>query len=421
MLEHIVVINDDCVESGGAATVVLDSIRLLRKSGIKVTLLTGDSATNPELEDLSVDLVRLGGHHLLEGHRALAAARGLYDHTTRSLLEQWISSNDTSKTVYHLHNWHKFLSPSIFAPLRAIERRLVLSQHDFFLVCPNGGYYNFPAQKLCDLKPASAACVLSSCDKRNYMHKVWRTLRHAVRSLAFDLNGSGSTVLAVHEGMVPFLTQGGVPADCIRILRNPVTPWRQQRVEAERNRDVFFVGRLERDKGMQILAQAAREADCRVRVIGDGPLRGILSGEYPELEFLGRRSKSEIGELVKGARCVVVPTLGRETFGLVTVEALTSGIPVIVSESTFLSREIAERGIGLTCPPGDVLALSSQLCRIMGDDELVASMSRLAFVQAPSLAMTPDAWCRALVEIYQGKIADAKIAWHEPIYYRQLC
>ena len=82
---------------------------------------------------------------------------------------------------------------------------------------------------------------------------------------------------------------------------------------------------------VSILSQAARGADCRVRVIGDGPLRGVLSGEYPELELLGRRSKSEIGELVKGARCVVVPTLWRETFGLVTLEALTSGIPVIVS------------------------------------------------------------------------------------------
>ena len=410
MLEHIVVINDDCVESGGAAAVALDSIRLLRKNGIKVTLLTGDSSTNSELEELSVNLVRLGGHHLLEGHRALAAARGLYDHTTRSLLEQWISSNDTSKTVYHLHNWHKFLSPSIFAPLRAIRQRLVLSQHDFFLVCPNGGYYNFPAQTLCDLTPASAACVLSSCDKRSYMHKIWRTTRHAVRSLTFDLHDSRTTVLAVHEGMVPFLTRGGVPPDCIRILRNPITPWRQERVEAERNRDVFFVGRLERDKGVLTLAQAARGADCRLRVIGDGPLRGVLSSEHPELELLGRRSKSEIGELVKGARCVVVPTLWRETFGLVTVEALTSGIPVIVSESAFLSREIAERGIGLSCPPGDVAALSSQLCRIMGDDESVASMSRLAFARAPSLAMTPDAWCRALVEIYEDKITNAKLA-----------
>jgi glycosyltransferase involved in cell wall biosynthesis len=410
LIMQVVVINDDCVESGGAAAIALESVHQLVSSGIKVTLLTGDSSTNPELEALDVNVVRLGGRHLIDGHRLFAAGRGLYDHTTRSRLEQWIASNDTSDTVYHLHNWHKFLSPSVFIPLSTVGHRLVLSAHDYFLVCPNGGFFNYPAQQQCDLKPASVACVLTSCDKRHYIHKIWRTARHAVRSVAFSFRSAGATVLALHEGMVPLLTRGGLPADCIRVLRNPVTPWRQKRVVAERNRDVFFVGRLERDKGPQILAQAAQDVDCRVRIIGDGPLRGILSSEHPDLEFLGRRSKAEISDLVRTARCVVVPTPWRETFGLVTMEALTSGIPVIVSEKAFLSEEILEGGFGLTWPTDDVSKLSSQLHRIMQDDDSVASMSQMAFRGARSLANTPESWGHALMQIYQEKIAYAKHA-----------
>lgn len=407
---HVVVINDDCVESGGAAAIALSSIRLLVSHGIKVSLLTGDSSDNPELRTLNVNVVRLGGSHILDGHRLLAAGRGLHDRTTRSRLAEWIASNDTGETVYHLHNWHKFLSPSIFSPLRRVGHRLVLTAHDYFLVCPNGGYFNYKVQKQCELRPASVTCMLTSCDKRHYIHKIWRTTRHAIRSRAFDFHDAGATVLALHEGMVPFLTRGGLPPDCIRILRNPVTPWRQKRVEVEKNRDIFFVGRLESDKGAQLLVKAMRDPGWRLRIIGDGPLRGNLSKQYSNVDFLGRCSKRQIAELVQTARCVVVPTLWPETFGLVTMEALTSGIPVIVSDSTFLSREIAERRIGLTFPSGDIPALSSQLRRIMQDNESVAEMSHLAFQHASSLANTPESWGHALMQIYQEKIAYAKHA-----------
>ena len=59
-----------------------------------------------------------------------------------------------------------------------------------------------------------------------------------------------TTIVAVHEGMIPLLEKGGVGRRAIRVLRNPVTPWRTQRVVAEQNSDVIFVGRLERDKGV---------------------------------------------------------------------------------------------------------------------------------------------------------------------------
>lgn len=404
---HIVVISDDCIESGGAAGVALESIRLLRRSDLPVTLLTGDLAANPELEALGVKIVRLGGQHLLDGSRLSAVARGLYDPNTRRQLEQWLTNNDTPNTVYHLHNWHKYLSPSVFVPLRTIAHRLVLSQHDFFLVCPTGGYYNFASEELCDLKPASASCILCQCDKRNYMHKVWRTVRHGVRSLAFNFKDTRATVLAVHEGMVPYLVRGGISSDCIQVVRNPMTPWLDSRVEAEKNRDIFFVGRLESDKGVHILAQAARDAGCRCRVIGEGPLRNFLEANHPEVELLGRCSKSRIGELVASARCVVAPTLWRETFGLVALEASASGIPVIVSNSAFIAGEIAERGIGLTCAPGDVASLTDQLRLVMADDDRVRRMSESAIKHAPELALKPERWCSALTDIYEQKISRA--------------
>ncbi len=275
-IERVVVINDDSVPSGGAAGIMLASIRQLRAREVPVTLLTGDDGANPELADLGVDVVSLGGRHILEGGRVEAAMRGLYARKTAQLLQAWIDAHDTPGTVYHLHNWHKVLSPAAFVPLRQVAARLVLSAHDYFLACPNGGYYHYPKGKACDLEPLGLRCVASACDKRNYAHKLWRVARGTLREMLFSFRNTPATVLAVHDGMIPLLERGGIGRHCIEVLRNPVTPWRSSRVAAEQNQTFLFVGRLEEDKGVTLLAQAARRAGGVERRGGGGGVGGLL-------------------------------------------------------------------------------------------------------------------------------------------------
>ena len=403
-LDRVVVINDECVERGGAAGIALSSVRSLRRLEIPVTFLCGDDGANPELEQLGVDVVPLGGRHIMNGMRGAAAARGLFDRTTLSAIRGWIDTNDTAGTVYHLHNWHKVLSPSIFAALSGLGSRLLVSAHDYFLACPNGGFFHYPRGHICALTPASAACVLSSCDRRHYGHKLWRLARHQVRRAVFDLGSTPATIIAVHDGMIPYLQRAGIPARSIRVLRNPVTPWRSARVAAESNRDVFFVGRLEKDKGVDLLARAARRAGARLRIIGDGPLRQELSRDHPEVELLGWRSRQEIGDLIGEARMLVVPTRWPETFGLVSVEALTSGLPVIMSRFSLISGEVVRLGLGLACDPHDEAELAAAIRRFGEDDSEVKSFSHRAFADARQLAPTPERWCADLIGLYEDAL-----------------
>jgi glycosyltransferase involved in cell wall biosynthesis len=408
MIERIVVINDDTTDSGGAAVIALSSVKMFCERGIRVTVLTGDDGGNPKLAEWGAEVLGFGGKHILEGGRAAAAFRGLYSAGAQRFIEQWIAEHDTPGTIYHLHNWHKVLSPSIFASLRKVSTRLVISAHDYFLVCPNGGYFHYQDERLCDLKPMSGSCCLSSCDKRNYRHKLWRMARHIVRSGLFNLSHTRSTIMAVHEGMIPHLERGGVRSDSIKVVRNPAVPWRETRVTAERNKDVFFVGRIERDKGIDVLARAVRKAGVSAKIIGDGVLRESLQHQYPEIEFLGYRTKREIAELVASARILVVPTRWRETFGLVAVEGLMSGIPVIASTSAPIAEEIVRLGLGMACPAADPTLLAQQIADLTADDDIVANISRRAFEEGRRLAPTPEEWCDALLALYESKCAEAR-------------
>src|SRR3981081_4025526 len=122
MLDRVVVINDDTEESGGAAAIALASVRLLRERQVPVTVLSGDGG-NATLAQLGAETVAIGGQHIMSGNRAAAAWRGLYDAGTGAALADWIAAHDTPGTVYHLHNWHKVLSPSVFRALRQIAAR----------------------------------------------------------------------------------------------------------------------------------------------------------------------------------------------------------------------------------------------------------------------------------------------------------
>jgi glycosyltransferase involved in cell wall biosynthesis len=413
-VERVVVINDDSVESGGAAGIALASIRELRRRDMPVTLLTGDCGSNPDLTRLGVDVVSLKGQHILEGSRAAAALRGLYSPRTAALLKAWIDTHDTPGTVYHLHNWHKVLSASAFVPLRAVAPRLVISMHDYFACCPNGAYFHFPHGKVCHRTPMGAACILAQCDKRNYTHKLWRVARTGVRQIAFGLADTPATVIAVHEGMRPLMERGGISGSVIRVLRNPVSPWLNSRVTAESNRTFLFVGRLEEDKGVKVLARAARRANARVRIIGTGPLAAELERDFPEIEMSGWRTKTDIAELCRDARALVMPSRWRETFGLAALEAAMSGIPVLASRAALITEDLVQLGIGVAFPADGDEALAQALTEHLRDDAAVAAMSHRGFERARTLAPTAETWGDELLSIYAGKLAAASVQRASP-------
>lgn len=407
MIGRVVIVSDDAVESGGAAGIALASARLLSARGIPVTILNGSSDPDDIGRKLGVGVISLKSPHLMEGGRGPAAIRGIYNGAGFRFVRDWIAANDTPDTIYHLHNWHKVLSASVFSALDRVADRLFISAHDYFLVCPNGGQFHYPKGSVCELRPMSPACVLSNCDRRHYGHKLWRVARQGVRERLLDLGRTPATVLAVHEGMLPYLTRGGVAPGSVRVLRNPVVPWRDRRVVAERNRDVFFVGRLEKDKGVDVVAEAARKAGATLRVIGDGPLRDQLRREHPEAELLGWRPRAEIAGLIASARFLVVPTRWRETFGLVTLEALTSGVPVLVSKFALVAQELVGLGCAEFCDPYDPEALAGSIARLAADDERIRVMSERGYAHAPDLAPTPQAWCDRLIHLYRAKLAQA--------------
>lgn len=406
MIGHIVVINDLSVPKGGATALALASATAFRARGYRVTLITGDDGDNAALAALGVEIVALGSKRLLSGSKVAALTRGFYNADAARMVRQWIDANDRPSTVYHVHGWSQILSPSLFDAVAPVRTRLVYSAHDFFLACPNGAFAFLQTGQVCPHTPLSRACVTANCDRRSYAHKLWRVGRQIVQRHYYDPRHS-PPVLAIHEAMRPFLMRAGIPSAAIEALPNPVEPWCDNRIEAERNDEILFVGRLEETKGPDLAAAAARAAGCRLRLIGDGVLRGSLETAYPEFAFMGHQPAAVIRTYAAQARMLVVPSRYPEPYGLVAAEALWSGLPVIITDTAFLADDIVAAGAGLAVEPRDTMAFAAAMRLIAGDDGLVQRMSHAAHKRTGGLALTPDAWIDRLIDAYTRRLAMA--------------
>lgn len=403
MVSRVVVINDASVARGGATGLALLSIRMLRARGLAVTYIVGDTGDAPELRELGVEVVAVGGRQLVLENRLKAASRGIYNAAARDIVSGWISANDEPGTVYHLHGWSKILSPAIFDALRPVASRTVIHAHDFFLACPNGAYMDYQKSEPCERVPLGLDCLVTNCDKRSYGQKLWRAARQAVVRYRFDQKAAWSAIVMIHEKMGPYLARAGYAPSLLTTLRNPVEPFSSQRIRAELNGDFFFVGRVEAEKGIEDLIGAAELANVPLKVVGDGPLRDRLERDHPTVQFFGWRSREEIAELLVTARAVVMPSRYPEPFGLVAAEAVYSGIPVILSQTAFLGEEVDKGGVGFVCDGRDRESFAGVLARVRDMPESdVRVMSEHAFARLVGLANDVDTWIDNLLSLYQA-------------------
>jgi glycosyltransferase involved in cell wall biosynthesis len=404
---RIVIINDFSVANGGATALALLEVDLLRQRGVPVAYLTGDTGQNPLFDRLNVPVVGLGERRLLNAGFSVAALRGLRNTKTEALLGDWIRRNDTPDTIYHLHGWSQILSPSVFSALVPVRQRTVITAHDFFLACPNGAYANFVTGETCSLTPLSLRCLVTACDKRNHAHKLWRVMRQGLQTRWLSFTDGRPLVLMIHEAMREGLRRGGIADACLRALPNPGRAWCYDRIEAEKNTQFVFVGRLAEEKGPDLAAHAARRAGVPLTVVGDGPLLPDLRQAFPEFTFTGQLAREDVAKRVQRARALVMPSRYPEPYGLVAVEALWSGLPIIVPESALLTKGVVQRGAGIACNPRDESALAEAMLRLASGNDLVRRMSEIAFENTRDLGLSPEGWATELLRVFEELAANA--------------
>ena len=181
---------------------------------------------------------------------------------------------------------------------------------------------------------------------------------------------------------------------------------------------VFFLGRHEPRKGLDVLLESVPRLppDARVWVAGEGDATAELRSRHrdPRIEWLGRVGDEERDRRLAGADVFCAPSLGGESFGIILLEAMAAGTPVVASEipgyANVAGARAAEGGgpaepAAVLVPPGDAPALGRALASVLGDPALAADLRRRGQQRATAYDM--GALCDRYEEIYAGVVAAA--------------
>lgn len=210
---------------------------------------------------------------------------------------------------------------------------------------------------------------------------------------------SFATVITMGARAAEFFRSRGV-ATRFHVVSGAIDTRQFMPSEAAPTTDVVFVGRLAQIKRVDVLLRAMRLVadelpNVRLTIVGDGELRSALESLASELRIDGNvtfaGARSDIGDILRQARLFVL-TSDSEGLALSLMEAMTCGLPAVVSDVGDLGELVREGVNGHLVPPRDVERFAARITELLRDETRRASFARQARQDAARYA--PEAVAR---------------------------
>ncbi|MFJ9775009.1 glycosyltransferase [Kitasatospora sp. NPDC101157] len=370
--------------------------------------------------DQEAALLRGAGHRveLFERSSDSIAARSLPGKAAVPLLVPWNPAvrarlaarlRAERPDVVHVHNVFPLLSPAVLAACADAGVPAVATLHNYTQVCPPGTLQR-------DGRPCTE-CVGGS-PLPAVRHGCYRGSRLATVPLAVSLAvnrrrwWSGvERFFCISAAQRDVLVRAGLPPERLAVKHNFVPEPGVGRTGAGEH--LLYLGRLAEAKGVRLLMAAwdrlAADGGVGVPLVvaGAGPLErevAAWAAGRDDVQYAGLYDQARCREAVARSVAVLAPSTWLEAFGLVVVEAMAAGVPVVAAgHGAFV--ELVEDGVtGLLHRPGEAASLASAIRRITAEPVCNREMG-LAARRRYEQGFGPAVGLERLVEGYRSAIA----------------
>ena len=387
MVNPILIVHNNYQQPGGERTAVRSQIELLQSHKHELIIYWRDSAV-------------IATYDWFE--KILFFPQTIYHSTVYH--EVYALVQHTRPAVAHVHNVFPLISPAVYLALRDARVPIVQTLHNFRLLCPNGLFYTHG--KICE-----------RCAQGNMLHAVrWRCYREsyilsALYAAALSVHHRYGTFAAIDRfialsnfGAHKVVATGLTTSDRVRVLANFLTLPPLPLVSVDRDRPYLIVmGRASPEKGFALAIHAMSQfPDLDLFVVGDGPQLAELRLQARLLQnvyFLGSVQGDERWRLLSGAIATLVPSCWYETFGLIALESLAVGTPVIAARIGALPDFVQHKRTGLLFTPNDVTDLVLQI-RWLLDNPIERTLIGRAGAELVRTRYSATAHYEQLIKIY---------------------
>ncbi len=390
---------------GGASIIFLATAELLKKRGHEVVFFSMEHPENiaSEFSRYFVSNVEMGGQGgLLD--KVKAAGRIQYSFEAKRKIKKLI--RDFRPDIAHLHNIYHQLSPSIIDALKDEGVPIVMTLHDYKLVCPAYRLYN-----------EGGTC--NECGGGRYYKAFFNRcakgsfLKSAVNTFEMYLHHK---ILGIYEKVDVFIPSSRFLASKIEemgfkgkmeYLPNFIALTDYEPSYSAKDRSVVFHGRLSDEKGLFTLVEAAKGLKgINVKIIGDGPLKEELASKIEgeginNVSLLGFMSGNALKEEIRGSLFEVITSEWYENNPRAVLEAFALGKPAIGSRIGGIPELVRDNETGFTYEPGNPGDLREKIMRLADDDGLISKMGRNARALIEK-GFNEEAHYKRLIEIYSN-------------------
>jgi glycosyltransferase involved in cell wall biosynthesis len=356
----------------------------------------------------SVDALRAAGHEVRVLAAQVSGERGDAAETVAGIDSPQVTPDAArlvrtaiSDSAPHVVHVHDLADIGFIASLQATHP-LAWTVHNF-LGCSTELKY-FRDQQECH-RPHGAGCVVQwgvkGCVHRLDVSGLPGAYRRTTRTLR-ALRATG-TAIVLSRFMADHLTLNGVKH--VTIAPPYIQP--MPIVEREPNRRLVFAGRVTAHKGIHVLIEAMRDVDATLDVCGDGWALSTARAAVNRSElrnrvhFHGWLEQAQVRKALGQGELCVVPSRWPEPFGLIGLEAMALGRPVVATNTGGIPEWLDHGRTGILVSPGSSHALAQGLNEILGDGARIREMGRLARDRIAT-RFTPEAHVDALEAAYAG-------------------
>lgn len=400
---RILHINDYAYPIGGAETYLGTLINAQIELGNRVSLLSSDSlggGTLSRFPDPENTLVQtpIFTQGTSSSFRPLRALFQLYNTSALRAAKQVV--DNFRPDIVHVHMYLGQLSPSVLNPFLNAGIPIIHTSHTYRSVCPKGDRMLID-HGFCRL-PVGRACI-RNCSKASYLHMQLRERLHPRPQTVF------AKVIAPGATMAETLEREGF-SDVVLLPYGSTFPVLDQPRTVPAKPVVLYVGRMSRNKGVDILIRAFRKIadaipDASLRLAGGGPEQKSLEQLAKHLlpansyEFLGLLNADQVKTEQQSSRIQCIPSVWPDNSPLVVYEALSSGVPLVASAVGGIPDLVHSGKEGVLVPPGNANALAQAAIRLLADDTQWRRMMRASLKRGRDLGMSTHA--ERIDEIYQ--------------------
>jgi len=405
-------------QGGGASRYFFDLTKLLESNGHKViqfSMQHQDNLATPYSKYFvsNLDLTR----PRLNWQAIKNLGRIFWSYEAAAKLEKLIQ--DTKPDLVHLHNIYYHLTPSILRVCKKYHLPVVMTVHDFNLICPN--YSLYCRGKICvgchsrlDRESRVSRvggryynCFLKKCVKDSYLMSLIAVAEAYFRKWGNFYQKYVDLFLCPSQFVADKLILAGFPMDKIKVLPHFVIDrsWRpgfsqrllpslsvcqpspakvgspsQPKGWTPTSRYCLYFGRLEPGKGVDLLVKAVKRLPkINLKIIGSGSQETVLkklAQNNSNIKFLGWQEKQELARQIVSAEFVIMPSRAYETFGLAVLEAFSFAKPVIASNLGALPELVRHKQSGLLFDVGDIEDLSDKIKYLWDNPDLAIVMGQ---------------------------------------------